>query len=177
MQTCCCRIPQPHELILKGCDSDNAILRHHFKTANEWTKTYQVLLMFMNTLSDINFISPDYPCSLLLWLTFKHLSANLIWIFCKIENCFCAIFCDGTQTEILLTWSTSPAPSVSPVACRVTHVSHVSPSQQEHVSPSRSTCAAMFMCHKMFAVLGLSLVFLVKLRYRGMSQNDQLSLH
>ena len=34
----CCRIPQPPELILKGCDSDNAILRHHFKTANEWTK-------------------------------------------------------------------------------------------------------------------------------------------
>ena len=34
----------------------------------------------------------------------------------------------------------------------------------------------MFMCHKMFAVLGLSLVFLVKLRYRGMPQNDQLSL-
>ena len=34
----------------------------------------------------------------------------------------------------------------------------------------------MFMCHKMFAVLGLSLVFLVKLRYRGVPQNGQPSL-
>ena len=177
MQTWCCRIPQPPELILKGCDSDNAILRHHFKTVNEWTKLNIKHIRFSSCSWIRSQISISFPliipvCSLLLWLTFKHLSDNLIWIFCKIENCFCAIFCDGTQTEILLTWSMPPPQLRQSRQTRVgSHTSATCP------PASRSTCAAMFMCHKMFAVLGLSLVFLVKLRYRGMSQNDQLSLH
>ena len=108
--------------------------------------------MFMNTLSDINFISPDYPCSLLLWLTFKHLSANLIWIFCKIENCFCAIFCDGTQTEILLTWSMPPPQLRQSRQTRVgSHTSGTCPPAGARVPPCScatrcSRCSASLWC-------------------------------